>query len=52
MENEKKMKLNIKSNNGFTMIDLIVALGVFTVFASLLCTLLYYVYKSNLQTRM
>ena len=52
MKNNETMKLNIKSDNGFTMVDLIVALGVFTVFTSLLCTLLYSVYKNTLQTRM
>lgn len=45
-------KINIKSEKGFTMQDLIVAIMVFSVFVGIIGTLMSSVAKLNMQTRM
>lgn len=47
-----KKKIDIKSNSGFTMTDLIVALVIFTVFTSFIGSLLYTAFKTNIQTKL
>lgn len=46
------MKINIKSNSGFTMTDLVVALLMLTLFTGMIGSLLYSSYKTNIQTKM
>lgn len=46
-----KRKINIKSNSGFTMVDLIIALTMFTVFTGIIGGTLYSAYKTNIQTQ-
>lgn len=45
-------KLNLKSEAGFTMTDLIAALIIFSVFTGIIGTLFYSSFKINLQTKM
>lgn len=45
-------KLNLKSESGFTMTDLIAALIIFSVFTGIIGTLFYSSFKMNLQTKM
>lgn len=45
-------KLNLKSESGFTMTDLIAALIIFSVFTGIIGTLFYSSFKINLQTKM
>lgn len=42
-------KINIKSEQGFTMEDLIIALMIITLFVSVIATFMYRVYKVNLK---
>ena len=46
-----KRKINMKSNSGFTMVDLIIALTMFTVFTGIIGATLYSAYKTNIQTQ-
>lgn len=48
----KKKLINIKSNSGFTMYDLILALIIFTMFTTIIGTLMYSAFKSGLQVKM
>lgn len=45
-------KIKIKSNSGFTMTDLVVALTIFTLFATVIGTLMFSAYKTNIQIKM
>jgi len=49
---EEKRKTNIKSNSGFTMTDLVIALSIFTIFTGIIGTIMYSSFKLNLQTKM
>ena len=51
-EEENMKKHNVKSEKGFTMTDLIVALMLFAIFTGVIGTLMYSSYKINLQTKM
>lgn len=42
-------KINIKSENGFTMQDLVIALLLITMFVALLTSIMYSVYYSNIR---
>lgn len=44
-------KLNLKSEAGFTMADLIAALIIFSIFTGVIGSLMYTSYKTNLQTK-
>ena len=46
---KKNRKLNIKSEKGFTMQDLIVACFIIIVFVTIISTLMYSVYNTNLR---
>lgn len=46
------IKINIKSNSGFTMADLVAALTIFALFATIISTLMYSAFKTNLQVKM
>lgn len=48
----KKMnqKINIKSENGFTLEDLTIALLIITLFVGIVSTIMYKVYKVKMQT--
>ena len=48
----KKKLLNIKSNSGFTMADLVVALSIFVIFTGIIGSLFYSAYKINMQVKM
>ena len=52
MMKDKKMKqkINIKSEKGFTMEDLAIALLIITLFVGIISTMMYKVYKINLKT--
>ena len=45
-------KINLKSNSGFTMADLVAALTIFALFTTIISTLMYSSYKSNMQVKM
>lgn len=45
-------KLNLKSEAGFTMTDLVAALIIFSIFTGIIGTLMYSSFKANLQTKM
>lgn len=45
-------KLNLKSEAGFTMTDVIAALMIFSIFTGIIGTLMYNSFKTNLQTKM
>lgn len=51
MRKEKriKQKINIKSDKGFTMEDLTIALLIITLFVGIISTMMYKVYKVNLK---
>lgn len=51
MRKEKRMKqkINIKSDKGFTMEDLTIALLIITLFVGIISTMMYKVYKVNLK---
>ncbi len=51
MEEKQVKKIKIKSNSGFTMIDLIIALAIITLFAGIIGGIFYSVYKINYQSR-
>lgn len=51
-EKENMKKHNVKSEKGFTMTDLIIALMLFAIFTGVIGTLMYSSYKINLQTKM
>lgn len=44
-------EINVKSESGFTMTDLAVAIIIFTMFASLIGTLMYTAFRTELQTK-
>lgn len=46
----KKIKTKLKSQNGFTMQDIIGACIMITLFVSTIATLMTYVYKTNMET--
>jgi len=52
MEGNVLRKINKKSNSGFTMTDLIIALAIFTIFTGMIASLMYQSFKINVQTRM
>lgn len=52
MQINETRKINIKSNSGFTMTDLIVALAIFIAFVGVIATLLYSTFRLNLQTKL
>ena len=43
--------INVKSESGFTMTDLAAALIIFAMFASLIGTLMYTAFRTELQTK-
>lgn len=49
---KRKKNINIKSNSGFTMTDLVTAIIIFTLFTGVIGTLLYSAFKVNLQTKL
>lgn len=44
--------LNLKSEKGFTMTDLVVAIMIFSIFTGIIGTLMFSSFKTNLQTEM
>jgi len=48
----KRRQINIKDNKGFTMVDLVIALTIFTIFTIIISTLMYSSFKTNLQIKM
>ena len=50
MGKEVKLKKLIKSNKGFTMQDLIIAMLIITIFVGLVSSLMYSVYYINIKT--
>lgn len=52
MENEKYIKLNMKSEKGFTMQDLLIAAFVITLFVGLIATMMYSVYNLNVRANL
>lgn len=52
MKQKVKTKLNIRSEHGFTMQDLIVAMALMTVFVGAIVGLMYSSYKLSYETRM
>lgn len=48
----RKIQLNITSNKGFTMADVVIALIIFTIFTGTIGSFMYSSYKMNLQTKM
>lgn len=52
MKRKQKNKINIKSNSGFTMADLIAALTIFMIFTGVICGLFYSAYKVSLETKL
>lgn len=51
MNDKKNKKLNIKSNYGFTMIDLVIALIIIMIFSGIIGTALYEAFKMNSKTK-
>lgn len=49
---KKILNSKIKSENGFTMQDLIIACIIFTIFAGLIGTLMYNVYDTNIRANL
>ncbi len=49
---QKRIQLNIASNKGFTMTDVVIALIIFTIFTGTIGSFMYASYKMNLQTKM
>lgn len=47
----RKKLINIKSNSGFTMYDLIAALTIFTLFTGIIGSLMYSSFKTNMQVK-
>lgn len=52
MKENKRKKVSIQSNSGFTMADLAISIIVFTIFIGTIGSLFYSIYKINLQTKM
>lgn len=52
MKQKNKFKMNIKSESGFTMQDLVAAMALFTIFVGVICTLMYNALHLNIQSRM
>lgn len=48
----KRIKLNMASNKGFTMADVVIALIIFSIFTGTIGSFMYSSYKMNLQTKM
>ena len=48
----EKIRLKIKSENGFTMQDLLAGCLILTIFVGTIAGLMTYVYKTNVQTRL
>lgn len=48
----KRRLINIKANKGFTMIDLVIALTIFALFTTIISTLMYSSFRTNLQIKM
>ena len=46
------LKQNLKSESGITMVDLIAAFTIFTIFTGILVSLMYSVYKVNMEMRL
>lgn len=49
---KKFKKINLKSNSGFTMVDLVIALAIFALFATVIGNMMFSAYKTNLQVEM
>ena len=49
---KKFIKINLKSNSGFTMADLVAALAIFALFATVIGSMMFSAYKTNLQVKM
>lgn len=49
---KKSIRINVKSNSGFTMVDLITALAIFAIFTTVISTLMYNSFKTNIQVKM
>ena len=45
-------EINVKSESGFTMTDLVIALIIFAIFTGLICTLMYNAFRIEMQTKM
>lgn len=45
-------KINMKSNSGFTMTDLVIALTIFVIFTGVIGSLLYSTFRMTLQAKM
>lgn len=52
MSNDKKIKVNLKSNKGFTMQDLIIGCFIFVLFTGIIATLMYSVYEINMRSNL
>jgi len=52
MKREQRSKINLKSNSGVTMTDLIIALAIFVTFAGIIGTLFYSAFKVNLEMKL
>ena len=52
MNNKSKLKINLKSENGFTMQDLLIACFIFVAFVGIIGTLMYSVYHINIRANL
>ena len=52
MKIKNKLKFNIRSDKGFTMQDLLIACFIFVTFVGIIGTLMYSIYKSNMQVNL
>ena len=52
MKKERITKINIKSNSGFTMTDLVAAIIIITLFTGVIGTMFYTSFKSNLESKL
>lgn len=52
MKKKHIKKINIKSNSGFTMADLVAAMAIITIFTGIIGSLLYSSFKLNMQVKM
>lgn len=48
----KKFSINLKSNKGFTMQDLVIAIIILMAFIGIISTMFYSIYKINYQTKL
>ena len=47
----KMVKMNVKSNSGFTMVDLVAAITIFVLFTTVISTVMYSSYKMNIEVK-